>query len=360
MSAGLVWRAGAKQVKSPRTDQIGELAMLQRPTRFLLLAAMLLTGAAAPAPSYKLVGSIAAPGDGGWDYATIDPSAKRVYVTHGATVVMADIAHGTASEPFSGIAKGHAAVPIAAGNLVAVTSGHDDSVRLFDSRSGSEVAKIAVGTDPDAAFYDASAGRLVVMNAKGGTVSLVDPAARKVTNAITLKPGLEAGALDGDTLLVNNEDLNELETASLRTGRAGPAIALTGCEGPTGLAFDPLTGQAISACANRKAAVVDVRHHRLVRLLDIDGGPDTVLIDQHRRLALIPCGRDGTLVVIALDGGARVVGHVATEAGARTGALDPETGRIYLPTATLVPATTPGGRPQPKPGSFHILVLAPR
>jgi len=360
MSAGLIWRAGAKQVKSPRTDQIGELAMLQRPTRFLLLAAMLLTGAAAPAPSYKLVGSIAAPGDGGWDYATIDPSAKRVYVTHGATVVMADIAHGTASEPFSGIAKGHAAVPIAAGNLVAVTSGHDDSVRLFDSRSGSEVAKIAVGTDPDAAFYDASAGRLVVMNAKGGTVSLVDPAARKVTNTITLKPGLEAGALDGDTLLVNNEDLNELETASLRTGRAGPAIALTGCEGPTGLAFDPLTGQAISACANRKAAVVDVRHHRLVRLLDIDGGPDTVLIDQHRRLALIPCGRDGTLVVIALDGVARVVGHVATEAGARTGALDPETGRIYLPTAILVPATTPGGRPQTKPGSFHILVLAPR
>ena len=31
-----------------------------------------------------------------------------------------------------------------------------------------------------------------------------------------------------------------------------------------------------------------------------------------------------------------------------------------LVTATLVPATTPGGRPQPKPGSFHILVLAPR
>ena len=142
--------------------------MLQRPTRFLLLAAMLLTGAAAPAPNYKVIDSIAAPGDGGWDYAAFDPSAKRVYVTHGATVVMADVVHGTASEPFSGIAKGHAAIPIAAGNLVAVTSGHDDSVRLFDMRSGSEVAKVAVGTDPDAAFYDASAGRLIVMNAKGG------------------------------------------------------------------------------------------------------------------------------------------------------------------------------------------------
>ena len=334
--------------------------MLQRPTRFLFLAAMLLTGAAAPAPGYRVVGSIAAPGDGGWDYATIDRTAKRVYVTHGATVVAADIVHGTASAPFSGIAKGHAAVPIAAQHLVAVTSGHDDSVRLFDIQSGSEVAKIAVGTDPDAAFYDAQASRLVVINAKGGTVSLVDPSMRKVTATITLKPGLEAATQDGDTLLVNNEDLNELDTASLRTGKPGPAIALTGCQGPTGIAFDPATGQAVSACANRKAAVVDVRHHRLVRLLDIDGGPDTVLIDQHRRLAFIPCGRDGTLVMIALDGGAHVVQHIATEAGARTGALDPETGRIYLPTAALSPAAASGARPQPKPGSFHILVLAPR
>lgn len=333
--------------------------MLKRPTRLLLLAATLLTGAAAPAPNYKLVGSIAAPGDGGWDYASFDPAAKRVYVTHGATVVAVDIMRGTASVPFSGIDRGHAAVPIPGSHWVAVTSGHDDSVRLFDSRTGAEAAKIAVGTGPDAAFYDASAGRLVVMNGRGGTVSLVDPAARKVTATIAFKPGLEAATQDGDTLLVNNEDLNELDTASLRTGKPGPVIPLLGCEGPTGIAFDPATGQAISACANHKAAVVDVRHHRLVRLLDIDGGPDTVLVDQRRRLALIPCGRDGTLMLIALDGAARVVGRVPTEAGARTGTLDPETGRIYLPTAALSPPTTPGGRPQAKPGSFHILVLAP-
>ena len=196
------------------------------------------------------------------------------------------------------------------------------------------------------------------MNAKGCAVSLVDPIARKVTSTITLKPGLEIGTNDGDTLLVNNEDLSELETANLRTGQAGPTIALTGCQGPTGLAFDPTTGQAISACANHKAAVVDVRNHRVTALLDIDAGPDTVLIDQKRRMAFIPCGRDGTLVLIALDGGAHVVGRVTTEAGARTGALDPDSGKVYLPTADLAPAAA-GGRPQPKPGTFHILVVAP-
>jgi len=95
-------------------------------------------------------------------------------------------------------------------------------------------------------------------------------------------------------------------------------------------------------------------------LLDIGAGPDTVLVDTRRRVALIPCGRDGTLTVIALGERPHIVGEVRTELGARTGALDPATGKIYLPTAELAPPAAPGGRPQPKPGTFHILVLAPR
>ena len=330
-----------------------------RPTGLLFLAGLMLAGAPATAVTYQVEGRISASGDGGWDLASFDSAAKRFYVTHGDVVVAADVVHATASAPFSGIARGHAAVPISGQSLLAVTSGRDDSVRLFDTKSGAEIARIPVGGNPDAAFYDAKAGRLVVMNAKSGTVSVIDVVARKVTSTITLKPGLEIGTQDGDILLVNNEDSSELETANLRTGQAGPAIALTGCEGPTGLAFDTATGQAISACANHKAAVVDVRNHRVTALLDIDAGPDTVMIDQKRRMALIPCGRDGTLVLIALDGGAHVVGRVTTEAGARTGAVDPDSGKVYLPTAELVPAAA-GGRPQPKPGTFHILVLAPR
>jgi len=331
-----------------------------RSSHAALLAVLLLAAGPAHAADYAVEGRIAAPGDGGWDYATIDPAAGRVYVTHGETVVVADVAKGTASAPFSGIARGHAAIPIPGRHLLAVTSGRDDSVRLFDTLTGSEVAKVPVGSNPDAAFYHSKLARVVVMNAGSGTVSLVDPVARTVTGTIALKPGLEAATDDGDTLLVNNEDRNELETADLRTGRVGPAVPLTGCEGPTGLAFDPISKRAISACANHKAAIVDVRNHRLIGLLDIGAGPDTVLVDIRRRVALIPCGRDGTLSVIALGTNPHVAGQVRTEAGARTAALDPGSGKVYLPTADLLPPATPGARAQPKPGTFHILVLAPR
>ena len=61
--------------------------------------------------------------------------------------------------------------------MLLVTSGHDNTARLFDTKSGQEVAKIAVGTDPDAALYDAASGQAVVINAKGGTLSVINVAA---------------------------------------------------------------------------------------------------------------------------------------------------------------------------------------
>ena len=49
----------------------------------------------------------------------------------------------------------------------------------------------AVGNDPDSAFYYTAHHRAAIMNAKSGTVSVIDVAARKVVRTIVLKPGLE-------------------------------------------------------------------------------------------------------------------------------------------------------------------------
>ncbi len=334
--------------------------------RILLASiAIIALGAAAAgpdlAPVYAVSGSI--PGiDGGWDYASIDRDARQLYVAHGDVAMAVDLAHGNAVRSLGAIAKAHAVVPIAGKPILLVTSARDDSVRLLDTGDGHEVAKIAVGSDPDAAFYDAATGHAVVMNAKDGSVSVIDVAQHAVVRTIKLKPGLEFGVLVGaSTLYVNNEDLNEVETADLNTGKAGAAIALPGCTGPTGLGYDARTGTLISACANNKAAVIDAKSGRMTKLLDIGSGPDAVIMDQAGRTALIPCGRDGTLSIVAMDTdkGPMVIGKARSEIGARTGAIDPITRNLYLPTAKFAPAATPGARPTMVPGSFHIVILAP-
>lgn len=60
-----------------------------------------------------------------------------------------------------------------------------------------------------------------------------------------------------------------------------------------------------------------------------------MIYDDHRQLAFIPSALAGTLSVIALSGSldTKVIETVPTQVGVRTGAVDPQTGRVYLPTA---------------------------
>jgi DNA-binding beta-propeller fold protein YncE len=234
--------------------------------------------------------------------------------------------------------------------------------RILDAVTGADVADATVGQNPDAAIWDSHISAALVMNARGGTISVVDPAGA-VIRTIALAPGLELPALDENGLLyVNNEEANLIHVVDPATGAVRSPIALTGCEGPTGLGYDPRTRLLIAACANGKAAVVDAAAGRVIQLLDIGRGPDSVMIDSARGLAFIPCGRDGELDVIALARGRplAVTERVPTEIGARTGAVDPATGIVYLPTASFGPAPAAGGRPPPLPGTFHVVVVGQR
>jgi YVTN family beta-propeller protein len=322
-----------------------------------LFAALLCTAADAGAPSYKVTGSIAGP-DGSWDYARVDAAGAHLYVARGNAVTVVDLAAGTAAS-IGAVQRGHAVVPLP-GDRLLVTSGTDGSVRFLDAKDGRELANVPTGKKPDAAIVDAEGRRAFVMNSDSGTVSELDTAAMRVTRTIPVKPALEYAALDGDTLFINDEELNEIETVDLAKGVAGAPIAMPGCEGPTGLALDAAHGRLISACANGKAAIVDIRARKLVGLVAIGLGPDAVILDAARGLAFVPCGKDGVLDILSIASD-RVthVGRVVTEKGAKTGALDARTGTIYLPTAQFGPPTQAGGRPVPVAGSFHILVVRP-
>lgn len=316
---------------------------------------------AGPAPTYTMDEPIAATGDGGWDYASVDSSSRQFFVAHGDVITAIDLDTRT-SRTIGAIAHGHAALAVPSTDLLLATSGGDASVRLIDRTTNGEVARIAVGDKPDAAVFDPATGHVLVMNADGGSISEIDVAGRKVARTILVKAALEYAAIGRNrTLFVNNEDANEIDTVDLVRGRARRAIALPGCDAPTGIAYDAKADLLISACANGKAAVVDAGRRRLVALIDIGRGPDAVLLDAKRRLAFIPCGRDGVLDILSLDGpgGVRHVGTVTTEIGARTGALDPATGTIYLPTARFGASTATAKRPPVMPGTFHVLVVRP-
>jgi DNA-binding beta-propeller fold protein YncE len=329
---------------------------------FLAALAMAAPAAARPAPRYSVTGSIAGP-DGGWDLLSVDPARHRLFIARTANVTMIDLTGPPSVRSIGTVERGHAAVPIPSGGRLLVTSGNDGRAHIYDTPGGRLIANVAVGKKPDAAIWDERLGAVLVMNAGDGTVSVVDPARAVVIRTVRLAPGLELAALDEHgTLFVNNEETAQIHVVDPATGAVRDPIALPGCEGPTGLAYDARGHRLIAACANGKAAIVDSVSRRLIQLVEIGRGPDGAVVDERRGVAFIPCGRDAELDVIPLRNGGplAVADRVRTEIGARTIALDPSTGALYLPTARFGPPPTPGARPPALPGSFRVLVVRPR
>jgi DNA-binding beta-propeller fold protein YncE len=211
---------------------------------------------------------------------------------------------------------------------------------------------------PDAAAFDAHSGLVLVMDHRGGDVTLIDPKAHKAVGSIPIGGDLEAAAVDGaGKAYVNVENKNEIVVVDLAKRAVLTRYPLAGCDGPTGLAYDAADKQLIAAC-DGSTVVVDAPTGKIVATLATGKGADAVAYDPGQKLAFVPAGQDGTLAIVSIGKGkASIVDTVKTQVSARTAAIDLRSGRIYLPAAEFGPRPAGGGRPPVIPGSFKILVV---
>jgi hypothetical protein len=109
-------------------------------------------------------------------------------------------------------------------------------------------------------------------------------------------------------------------------------------------------------CRNpQKMIVMNTETGKVEADLPIGAGVDATRYFDGQAFA---SARDGSLTVIGeKDGHFAVEQSVKTVDGARTMGLDRQSSTIFLPTAQMEPAA-PGHRPQPKPGSFEIVVVS--
>ena len=302
--------------------------------------------------------------DGGWDYASFEPVHGRVFISRsaGAVTVVDPAAKAVSTLTIPGSGRMHESLPLPGGALLLVTDGTANVAHLIDPASGAAVADIPTGTKPDAAAFDPATGLALVMNGKSGDVTFIDPTARKAVATVAVGGALEFAAVDGKgRAFVNIEDQNQIGVIDTKAHTLVGHYPLAGCESPSGLAYAPGAGVLIAACANKVAKVLRAADGHDIATLAIGAGPDAVIYDPKRRLAFIPCGRDGVLEVIAAADAKHVaiVQTVTTQVGARTGAVDPASGAVYLPTSQFQPSAQAGGRPTAAPGTFEILVVTP-
>jgi DNA-binding beta-propeller fold protein YncE len=313
---------------------------------------------------YHIVKQTRLGGMGGWDYVTVDPDARRIYIPRGTHVMVVDEATHKVVADIPGM-KGIHGVAIAPKANRGFVTGNDPNgvIYVFDLKTNQVTAKIPTGEeDCDGLFYDPATDRIYVQNGDSMTSTVIDPAAAKVVGTIKYKGPLEAGVSDGKgTLLVNLVDSGEVAQVDAKSEMVTATWSAKPCERGYGAAFDATHRRLFLACQGAKpvGVVLNADTGKVVASMPIGSGADGVAYDPGTGDVFFTCrdsgdGMSGVVNIFHEDAPDKYskVADVKYMYGARTVALDPRTHHIFSIGATKndpVAPTAQNRNPRPRP-----------
>ena len=316
---------------------------------------------------YKFLNEIPIGGEGGWDILTVDSAAHRLYLSHATKVVVVDLVKNAVAGEITDTPGVHGFVVAPELQRGFSTNGKEAKVSVVDLKTLSTISKVDSGENPDALVYDARRGEVYVFNHTGKSATVIDAKTAKVVSTIALGGSPEFAAVDSTAgrVYCNLEDKNEVAVIDTAKHEVTARWPLAPGEEPTGIAFDAAHHRLFVACHNKMMAMLDTQTGKVVATVPIGAGVDGCAFDDATQLAFASCG-DGTTTIAKEETPQKltVVQTLKTEPRARTMALDPQTHRIYLPTAQFQPPPSPSpgaspGRPTIVPNTLKLLVYGP-
>jgi YVTN family beta-propeller protein len=308
-------------------------------------------------------------GPGGWDYLSLDSSGQRLFVSRGSRVDVVSTQSGKVVGTIPDTNGVHG-IALAEDLRRGYTSnGKANSVTAFDLDSLKTIQEAKVpGSNPDAILYEPTAKHVFTFNGKSKDVTVLDAVTLQIAATLPVPDKPEFAVDDGaGHIYVNIEsDPGQMVVIDSRALSVQDTWPLPGCASPSGLAIDRIHQRLFSVCDGKVMVVTDGKTGHQVARVAIGGQPDAAAYDSKRGLVFSSNG-DGTLTAARQDSPDRyrVISALATQRGARTMALDPVSGKIYLATAEFgpTPPATPD-QPHPRPSlvadSFTILVVGAR
>jgi YVTN family beta-propeller protein len=300
--------------------------------------------AAAPVPSYHSVGdySVAAPGE--CTDLKVDAPNRKIYVGSGDSVSILNADTGAVTgtiSPTRGVTAILLAPEIGRGFTA---NGGDNSVTIFDTKSGTVVSTVATtGKKPSALFYDGSVKELFVANQDSGDVTVISTDSGSVVGTVAVG-GKLSGIVGNEygQVYVSAEDQNLLHVISTKT------LALVGDDpiapgvGPRGLGIDPIGRRIFVACTNGVVPVVDSDAGFVFTTMTVGQGASTAVFDRSKepppngeapwKARILVTATDGTLSLLKMNAFISYSFHdnVKIPEGARSVAFDAKTNRVLV------------------------------
>jgi YVTN family beta-propeller protein len=340
--------------------------------RLIVLAAVLLCTTALSAsaedkPLYTVTKTVPLGAPDKWDLLSFDPGSHRLYIAHGTQVSVVDGHTGDVIGTIGDVAGGTHGVAIAGDTGRGYTDDGKSALAIsFDPKTLKFVKQTPAEADADAIGYDPKSGHVFIINGDTGSVTVIDAKTDSALTTIKVGGGLEIGAADGMGKFyiagAENKELVRIDTATNAVDARWP---IPDCTSPHGLAIDPLSRRVFVSCINKVMLSVDADTGKVVASQPIGAYTDSAGFDPVRKRVFSSNGEGNLSVFDETNPNALVpLATVTTVPSARTMAVDPETGRVYLAAITITkvdPPTTPGGRPHFEfaPGSLRVLFLDP-
>jgi YVTN family beta-propeller protein len=316
--------------------------------KILALLTCLVPLVAFAAVNYRVFKTVTVPGAGGWDYLTVDPVARRVYVSHSTQVDVLDADSYSLINTIPNTPGVHGIAIASEAGRGYISAGKADSVVVFDLKTLKTLDEIKVGKKPDAIIYEPLTKRIYVMNGDSDSISVLNASDGKLVGTIALGGGPEFAVSDGKgNLYVNLEDKNETLHIDVNALTVKDRWPLAPCATPTSLAMDVDNRRLFVGCRSKHLAVLNAETGNVVFTAPIGDHVDAGAFDGNTRLVYLSTG-DGKVVVFHQDSPDHysVAQEIATKAGAKTMGFDPRTGNLFVPTS--------------KNGVMEVLVLSPK
>ena len=315
---------------------------------------------AAAGPGYHVATTYKVGGDGGWDYLTVDPGAKRLYISHGTKVVVYDMTKDEIVGEIADTPGVHGAVIASDGHIFS-SNGRENKASMIDAKTLQTIKKIDTEGNPDYIMFEPKRKEIYTMNGSGKSATVID-AAGNVVATIPLGGKPEAAVPDtaAGRVFVNNETGNEIVVIDVAKHEIVAKWPIAPGESAAGLAIDLKNHRLFIGAHNNKMLMMDSTNGKVVADVPIGGGVDATWFDANTGYAFSSCST-GTVTVAHMDSPdtLTVVQTLPTATGARTMALDPSTHRIYLAAAKYTPppaGSAPNARPTMVPGSMHLKI----
>src|SRR5262245_52586052 len=128
----------------------------------------------AASTGYHILSEIKIGGEGGWDYLTVDPAARRLYISHATHVVVVDIDKNTVVGDIPDTPGVHGIAVAPELNKGFISNGRGNNVTVFDLKTLKPLGMVATEMNPDSIRYDAKSGRVFAFNGRSRSATAID------------------------------------------------------------------------------------------------------------------------------------------------------------------------------------------